>query len=312
MLVKIAGKVVPNPVTGQVIATFENTPALPFSNFQLEFFGTDRAPLTTPASCGTYKTEAEFNRGPGPRRRHADLELQDPLRAADRGCLRVRKQLPCSDPPPFKPTLESGTTNINAGSFSELTTTISREDGQQQLSSVVLHYPEGISGLISGVTPCAEAQANAGTCGPESEIGETIISVGLGSDPFNVKGGNVYLTGPYRGAPFGLAIVNPAKAGPFVLQEGRPVVVRAKIEVNPTTTALTVKTDPPGSPHAIPTIIDGIPLQVKHVYVNINRPGFTFNPTNCTPTQITGTITSTEGTTLPRQRARSRSPTAGA
>ncbi len=103
-----------------------------------------------------------------------------------------------------------------------------------------------MTGLIAGVPQCAEAQANAGTCGQESLIGETIVCVGLGGDPFNVTGGKVYLTGPYEGAPFGLSIVNPAKAGPFDLQEGRPVVVRAKIEVDPHTGALTVTSNRQG------------------------------------------------------------------
>jgi hypothetical protein len=248
--------------------------------------------------CGTYKTEGVFTPWSGTPATAAESsflidsgpEIEGPLGP---------ERLPCSNPAPFTPELRSGTRNINSGSFSDLSTTISREDGQQQLSSLVVHFPEGISGLLSGVTPCGEAQANAGTCGPESAIGETVTSVGFGSDPYNVEGGHVYLTGPYRGAPFGLAIVNPAKAGPFELEEGRPVVVRAKIEVNPETTALTITTDPPGSPHAIPTILDGIPLQVKRVYVDINRPGFTFNPTNCTPKVITGTIASTEGATYP-------------
>ena len=100
-----------------------------------------------------------------------------------------------------------------------------------------------------------------------------------------MKGGKVYITGPYKGAPFGLSIVNPAKAGPFDLGK---VVVRAKIEVNEETAALTITTDNEG-PYKIPTIIDGIPLQIKHVNVNINRPGFTFNATNCSPLAITGT-----------------------
>ena len=134
----------------------------------------------------------------------------------------------------------------------------------------------------------------------------------MGNDPFTVTGGKVYITDPYEGAPFGLSIVNPAKAGPFVLQEGRPVVVRAKIEVNPITAALTVTTDPPGSPHAIPTIIDGIPLQIKHVNVNINRPGFTFNPTNCTPTDGHGHDRQRRRRERSPYRSRSRSPTARA
>jgi hypothetical protein len=298
LLLKVAGKVVANPVTGQLVASFDNTPPLPFTELNLEFFGTDRAPLTTPVTCGTYTTEAAFTPWSGTPT--ADVSSSFPIDSGPEieGAVGPEK-LPCSNPAPFTPELRAGTRNVNSGSFSDLSTTISREDGQQQLSSLVVHFPEGISGLLSGVTPCKEAQANAGTCGPESSIGETITSVGLGSDPFNVEGGHVYLTGPYRGAPFGLAIVNPAKAGPFELEEGRPIVVRAKIEVNPETTALTITTDPPGSPHAIPTILEGIPLQVKRVYVDINRPGFTFNPTNCTPKVITGTIASTEGATYP-------------
>ena len=186
-------------------------------------------------------------------------------------------------------------------------TTISREDGQQNLQSVQLHYPPGLSGLLSGVPLCSEAQANAGTCGPGSLIGETIVSVGLGGDPFTVTGGKVYLTGPKNGqalpgqhgcAPFGLSIVNPAKAGPFDLQEGRPVVVRAKVEVDPHTAALTITTNRRLS-YAIPTIVEGIPLQIKHVNVLVNRPGFTFNPTSCAKMAITGAIDSAEGSSLP-------------
>ncbi len=105
-----------------------------------------------------------------------------------------------------------------------------------------------------------------------------------------MKGGKVYLTGPYQGAPFGLSIVNPAVAGPFNLGK---VVVRAKIEIDPTTAALTITTG------QIPHILDGIPLQIKHVNVTIDRPGFTFNPTSCNPMSITGTIGAVEGATSP-------------
>jgi hypothetical protein len=119
------------------------------------------------------------------------------------------------------------------------------------------------------------------------------VGAGVGSDPFSVTGGKVYLTGPYNGAPFGLSIVNPAKAGPFVLDEGNPVITRARIDINPYAAQALVPTDP------FPTIIDGIPLEIRHVNVDIDRPGFTFNPTNCNPMSVTGTITSAEGVSSP-------------
>lgn len=290
VLIKLPGKVIPNETTGQITTTFENTPQLPFSELKLEFFGTERAPLAMPALCGSYKTEASLTPWSGGAAKDISAEFQ--VTSGPNGA-------PCSDPLPFTPSLSSGTTNVNAGSFSELVTTLSREDGQQSIQSVVLHYPPGLSALLSGVKLCPEAQANAGTCGPESLIGESIVSVGLGNEPFTVTGGKVYITEGYDGAPYGLSIVNPAKAGPFDLQEGRPVIVRARIEVNPITAALTVTTNSGSEPDHIPTIIDGVPLQIKHVQVNINRPGFTFNPTSCEKMSVTGTIDSAEGASSP-------------
>jgi hypothetical protein len=177
--------------------------------------------------------------------------------------------------------------------------TMSRADGNQNLQAISLKMPSGLSGLLTGVELCPEPQASQGTCGPNSLIGETTVSVGVGGKPFSVKGGRVYMTGPYGGAPFGLSIVNPAKAGPYDLEKETPcdcVLVRAKIEVDPVTSALTITTDNSG-PYKIPTVLKGIPLEIQHVNVTINRPGFTFNPTNCNPLQITGTLHSTEGAT---------------
>jgi hypothetical protein len=281
-LVKVAGDVKLDPVTGQLVSTFDDTPQLPFEDLSLHFFGGSRAPLGTPALCGSYATRASIAPWSGNAPSEPSSEFQ--ITSGPNGS-------PCRDPLLFSPSLTVGSTNIQAGAFTPFTTTMSREDGQQNLQGIVLHMPPGVSGLLSGVALCGEAQANAGTCGSDSLIGETIVSVGLGSNPYSVKGGKVYITGPYKGAPFGLSIVNPAKAGPYDLGQ---VVVRAKIEVDPVTAALTITTDDTG-PYRIPTIIDGIPLQIQHVNVLINRPGFTFNPTDCNPMSITGSLVSTEG-----------------
>ena len=292
--VKLAGEVVPNPLTGQLVTTFKNTPQLPFETFELHFFGGDRAPLDTPAQCGPYTTTAAIE--PWTETGEVDSSSTFDVTSGPNGSS-------CQNPLPFDPTLTAGTTNINAGGFSPFTMTMSRPDGDQHLQAIELKMPPGLSGLLNGVELCPEPQADEGTCGPDSQIGETTVSVGVGGDPFSVKGGKVYITGPYEGAPFGLSIVNPAKAGPFDLADTKAnhpacdcVLVRAKIEVNPTTAALTITSDNSG-PYKIPTILEGIPLQIQHVNVTINRPDFTFNPTDCDKMEITGSLSSTEGAT---------------
>ncbi len=304
-LVKLPGSVSLSP-TGQATATFANNPQLPFEDAEIQFFGGERAPLATPARCGSYKTEATFEPWTNTAISHEALPASSTfdITSGPNGG-------PCPGSSlPFNPSLSSESTNVNAGSFTPLSTTLSRPTGDESIGSVTLHYPPGLSGSLTGVELCPEPQASQGTCSANSQIGETIVSVGVGGDPFTVTGGKVYLTGPYNGsgscaggtpncAPFGLSIVNPAKAGPFDLQEGHPVVVRAKVEIDPHTAALTVVTDPAGSAHSIPQFVEGFALQIQHVNVLINRPGFTFNPTGCDPTKITGEVGSTEGGSAP-------------
>jgi len=285
--VKLAGEVQPDAATGQLTSSFKNTPQLPFEDFRLHFFGGERAPLATPASCGSYTTNASF--APWSANQAANVSSSFDITSGPNAS-------PCQSPLAFTPSLTGGSLNLQAEAFTPFTTTISRADGQQSLNAVALEMPPGLSGILAGVTLCQEAQANAGTCPAASLIGQTTVSVGLGGDPFSVTGGRVYITQGYGGAPFGLSIVNPAKAGPYDLGQGPCdcVVVRAKINIDPHTAALSVTTDSQG-PYAIPTILDGIPLQIKHVNVMIDRPGFTFNPSNCSPMTINASLHSSQG-----------------
>jgi hypothetical protein len=299
VLIELAGDVHLTE-NGQLITTFENSPQAPFEDAELEFFGGERAPLSSPSHCGPYTTTASF----------APWSGNEPINASSTFAITSGPNGgPCPGQSlPFSPSLTGGTTNINAGAFSPLTTTIGREDGNQDLGAVQLQMPAGLEGLLSSVKLCDEADANAGTCGPESQIGETTVSAGIGIDPVSVTGGKVYITEKYDGAPFGLSIVNPVKAGPFDLEHDTSnpnqqppcdcVVVRAKVEVDPHTAALTVTTDPSG-PHSIPHMIDGIPVQIRKVNVTVNRSGFTFNPTSCAKMEITGSIASDEGASSP-------------
>ena len=309
-LVKLAGELSLNPASGQITATFQNTPQIPIEDLELRFFGGERALLATPAHCGSYVTNALFAPWSGgqPVASTSSFEITSGPQvtsgpnggAGTSGCP--------SSPLPFAPSMTGGTTSLNAGAFSPLTATIGREDGQQALQSLRLRLPVGLSAMLSGVPLCPEAQANAGTCASASEIGQTTVAAGLGADPYTLAGGKVYLTEKYEGAPFGLSIVTPVKAGPLDLEntpENHPgcdcLVIRAKIEVNPETAQLTIATgaraglNGGASAGEIPTIIDGIPLQIKHLNITINRAGFILNPTNCAHLPLTGTISGNEG-----------------
>jgi len=290
---------------GQIRSTFANNPQLPFEDAELHFFGGERAPLATPSHCGAYTTNASYAPWSGNEAVGAQGSFAITSGPGGGACP--------SNPLPFKPTLTGGATNVNAGAFSPFTATMSRLSGEQNLQSLEVHLPPGLSGILAGVELCPEAQANAGTCGPNSLIGETTVSVGVGGEPYtNI--GKFYLTGPYNGtgsctvagagtqssngcAPFGISFVVPAKAGPFDLQEGRPVIVRAKIEINPITAAITITSNPPGTPGAIPTMIEGFPLEIEHVNATTTRSGFQFNPTSCNKMEVSGTIHSSEGST---------------
>ena len=116
-------------------------------------------------------------------------------------------------------------------------------------------------------------------------MGTALASAGAGPLPYFVQG-KVYLAGPYKGAPLSFAVITPAIAGPFDLGV---VVVRAGAYVNETTGQIAAKTDP------LPTILHGVPLDVRSVSVQMDRPSFTLNPTSCAQKQISARVTSTLG-----------------
>jgi hypothetical protein len=311
--IKLAGKATLDPNTGQVALAFDDLPQLPLSEIELSLFAGSRAALVTPPTCGTYTTSSQLTPWSTP---FTPAVTESSKLAVDTG--------PDGGACPsgkFSPSFTAGTTDTQAGAFTPFSLTLSRRDGEQRLAGVQVAMPPGLLGIIKGVTQCPEPQAATGECGPESSIGEATVAAGPGEDPFWIKGARVYLTGPYNGsgactvgtlpagvthppggtqsspagtssspgcAPFSLSIVVPAVAGPFNLGD---IVIRAKIEVDPHTAAITVTSDP--GVGGIPIIKEGIPLDIRTIAVNVDRGDFMFNPTNCTPQTVAGTIVST-------------------
>jgi hypothetical protein len=278
VIVKVEGTGSINQQTGQITTTFANNPQLPFNDLQLTLTGGPRATLANPSTCG-------------PATSSADLTPWSSPFAPDATPTSTFEVTGCT-PPRFAPSFTAGTTSNQAGGFTPLTVAFGRTDADQDLAGLQMRMPPGLLGSLSQVPLCGEPQAANGTCGAESLIGHVQVLTGPGTEPFLVTGGQVFLTGPYKGAPYGLSIVVPAKAGPYTLSGTTGtgiVVVRAAIDVDPSTAALTVTSDP------LPSVLDGIPLALKLVNVTVDRPGFMFNPTSCEPLQVTGTLTSTQG-----------------
>ena len=278
VLVKIRGTVTPDPATGQVVTTFDENPELPFSELKLHLNGGSRATLANPSSCGSYSADADFTPWSSPFTPDA-TPTSPPFTIT--GC----------GPPRFAPSFEAGTTSTQAGGYSPMSVSFAREDADEDLGGLSVTTPPGLSGNLTGVPLCGEPQAAEGTCPVASQIGEVTAGAGPGPEPVFIKGGRVYLTGPYDGAPFGLSVDVSERAGPLDLGSG-PCdceVVRATVSVNPQTAQLTVTNG------ALPTGKYGIPFQVKKVNVLINRPDFVFNPTDCEPLSVAGTLSSTGG-----------------
>ena len=130
-----------------------------------------------------------------------------------------------------------------------------------------MRLPPGLAANIRGTPLCSETAlashdpapvGDAGhlrdeppLCPPASRVGSDFIGVGAGPQPYFLDEGPIYLAGPFRGAPFSLVIVVPAKAGPFDLGT---VITRAAVFIDPRTAEARIVAEP------LPQILRGVPF----------------------------------------------------
>jgi hypothetical protein len=271
--IKVDGRTLVNPATGQLTGVFEDNPQTPFSELKIHLNGGARSPLANPSRCGTAVTTADFTPWAAPGSTPDGGLVAGIGDATPSSFFEVQG---CSSPQPFAPGMVAGTANAQAARFAPFTLDLSRRDREQYVRGVQLHTPPGLLAMLSSVPLCEVAQAETGTCPESARIGTTRVASGAGSHPFEIEG-NVYLTGPYGGAPFGLSIVTHAVAGPFDLGL---VVVRARISIDRHDSTATIAIDESG-PHGLPQILFGVPLRLQRITARIDRPGFMFNPTSC-------------------------------
>jgi hypothetical protein len=279
---KLPAEIDANPLTGQVTTDFSGIeslgglPQVPFSELRLHVFGGPRAPLATPATCGTYQTHFQFTPWSGRPAAIGDTAMQ-----ITSGCGKGG----------FSPGLSAGTLSYSAGKFSPFTMTLTRQDGEANPQKLAVHLPQGLLAKLGGVPLCSDADASTGNCPQGSQVGTITAATGVGGAPLWIPQPGkaptaVYLSGPYKGAPYSIVAKVPAQAGPFDLGT---VINRAAINVDPTTALATITTDP------LPQILEGVPVLYRTIHVDVTRENFTINPTNCDRKEIRATVTASNG-----------------
>ena len=277
VVIKLPGYVTANPLTGQLQATFRENPQFPFSELDLHLHGGPRAPLANPQTCGSYATTSTLSSWAG-----QEVTGEAPTFNIDwdgRGGA-------CPPSLPFGPGFLAGTITPIAGGFSPFGHVLAPGSRTGPLRD---HHPDAAG---RGGDP-REGPPLRRSAGERRQLRRSEPDRPHATSPSARARsriwveGKVYLTAPYKGAPFGLSVVAPAKAGPFNLGN---VIVRATIHVDPNTAAVTARQRSAAADHRRRAVADADRRR------ELNRPGFVFNPTNCSPQSITATITSAQGT----------------
>jgi hypothetical protein len=296
IIAKLAGKVEPDPQTGRLTATFTENPELPLSDIDLHFFDGANAALKTPLTCGTATTTSTLTPWSSPE--GVDVHPTDSFQTTA-GCSASEAAAPKGY------SFTAGTVSPLSGAYSPFVLRLSRPDGSQHITGVETSLPEGLLGKLAGVAYCPEsgiAQARSRekpeqgkleqgspSCPSSSEVGSVSVTAGSGISPIPVSG-HAYLAGPYKEAPLSLVVIVPAVAGPFDLGT---VVDRVALNVGEYDASIHAVADP------LPTIREGIPLDVRSIELKLDRPSFTLNPTSCEAMEIEGSASTQAGQSAP-------------
>jgi hypothetical protein len=288
VLVKLAGRIVPDLRTGDLIASFEGLPQLPYTDLDIDFRAGQRAVLVSPPSCGQALTQVQMTPWSG----GADVNSNTASQISsgvDAG--------PCpAGLPPFSPDAVTGGINSNVNSYTPYFVRLTRRDTEQEITSYSLELPKGVTGKLAGIPFCPDAAIAAArvkqgqdeiaspSCPAASQVGRTLTGFGVGA-ALTYTPGRIYLAGPYQGKPLSLVTINAATVGPFDLGT---IVIRSAFAIDERTAQLEIDA---GSSDPIPHILGGIPVHLREIRVYMDRPQFTHNPSSCEAAKLISTLT---------------------
>lgn len=301
--VRLIGNVVANAKTGQLTAVFDEPakavtrggnndnlpsglPQVPFTTFRISIDGGDKAALSSPPTCGPNKAGSQLTPWSGNAPATPSSEFTLAKLPGGGNCPKSMAERP------FSPGFSAKPKDSTANTFTPFSTHITRAPGQQELKGIDITLPEGATAKLKGVSYCSPKQIAAAenrsgadekknpSCPDDSKIGVATVQAGTGGSPLQIQG-DAYLAGPYQGAKLSAVVVTPALAGPFDLGN---VVVRVPFFVDPETAQINPKTN------ALPDVYGGTKLDIRSIFLNVNRKEFTLNGTNCRKGATAGVI----------------------
>jgi len=274
--IKFASALRVDQSTGRLLTTLEDLPPVSFQRLSLEIDGGADALLASPLSCGSATATGRFEPSGGGSPVAANVDV---------GIKPRQPGSPCPGPLPFAPQLAVQSSNLQAGRPSTFSATVRRQPGEELSRRFSVEMPAGLSPSLGSIPPCGDASASAGACPATSQIGSALAEIGSGPAPATLRGG-VYVTGPYRRAPFGLLVEFQATIGPF---DFGTLAVRAAANVNGRSGRITVLTD------RLPETVEGVPVRFQSIELSLDRQGLIRNPTRCVPGAVDATVEAQSG-----------------
>ena len=193
--IKLLGSVRPNPQTGQLTLAFEDLPQAPLQEFDVHVFGSERGLFASPPKCGHTPVQTEFVPWNNKLLNSHSTGFMDftggPNGSACPGGTR-----------PFTPSTQTGVANNTAGAHSPFSITVSRSDGDQNLTGLNVNTAPGFAATLRGVPYCSESAIStlqspgysgksemaSPACPAASRIGTATAGTGAGNHPLYTPG----------------------------------------------------------------------------------------------------------------------------
>lgn len=277
MRVKLKGYAEPDQNTGRVKAVFENVPPITIEKINMTVGskkGNDFNALQNSLTCSDRYT-ADGSMTPW------SAQNEDNGTFSNEGRWIFKSDPPfrvigfsptlCLDP--YKPLIEQNVESTQAGSSTKYHVKVNAKRSESPIRRIMISLPSGLLGKSKGLITCSDVVNGDFACDNYLKVGRVTAAVGNAVFEENLVkvDGDINLTPGSGGDPAGIAIVMPVKVGIFDFGQQ---IFRGRVKFRQSDAGLDIEAD-------IPKLIRGVPVFIRKLDIDIERPDFMRNPSSC-------------------------------